>query len=595
MYTATLTNAAGCDSIATLNLTINNSTSGSESVTACNSYTWSANATTYTASGMYTATLTNATGCDSVATLNLTITTFASGTDVITACDSYTWIDGNTYTTSNNTATYTIVGGSVNGCDSIVSLDLTINNATSGSETVTACDTYTWSANATTYTTSGTYTATLTNAVGCDSVATLNLTINTATSGSESVTACDTYTWSANGTTYTTSGTYTATLTNAVGCDSVASLNLTINNITSGSESVTACDTYTWSANGTTYTTSGTYTATLTNAAGCDSIATLNLTINNSTSSSENVSACGSYTWSATGVTYTTGGSYTTTISSSNGCDSVVMLNLTLNAATTGSETVTACDFYTWPTNGTTYTTSGVYTTVLTNSVGCDSIVTLDLTINTPTSGTETATVCESYVWSADGNTYMTTGIYTAILTNSAGCDSIVTLDLTVLGLPTVGLSLTTNKFCETDPDVSLAGGSPAGGSYSGTGVSGGMFSPSTAGAGTYAIMYSYTDGNGCTATATDSITVQDCSGIDEVEGTVVSIYPNPTSGAVVLESKGAILEEVKVFDNAGKLIDIISLGSISGEIDLSDYATGVYQFQIKVGASIYWERIVKN
>ncbi|MFT5020697.1 MAG: hypothetical protein ACI9CU_002098, partial [Polaribacter sp.] len=53
-----------------------------------------------------------------------------SGTDTRTECNSYTWIDGNTFTTSNNSATFNIVGGAANGCDSLVTLDLTINNVT---------------------------------------------------------------------------------------------------------------------------------------------------------------------------------------------------------------------------------------------------------------------------------------------------------------------------------------------------------------------------------------------------------------------------------------------------------------------------------
>src|SRR5207253_1143667 len=97
-------------------------------------------------------------------------------------------------------------------------------------------------------TTSGTYTTTLVNANGCDSVATLNLTIKLSTSGSANVSACNTYTWSANGQTYNTSGSYTATLVNAAGCDSVATLNLTIKLSTSGSAIVSACNTYTCSA-----------------------------------------------------------------------------------------------------------------------------------------------------------------------------------------------------------------------------------------------------------------------------------------------------------------------------------------------------------
>jgi hypothetical protein len=57
---------------------------------------------------------------------NLITTRF--GTDTRTECNSYTWINGQTYTASNNTATFNIVNGAANGCDSLVTLDLTINN-----------------------------------------------------------------------------------------------------------------------------------------------------------------------------------------------------------------------------------------------------------------------------------------------------------------------------------------------------------------------------------------------------------------------------------------------------------------------------------
>ena len=70
VYTFTTTNASGCDSTATLNLTINNATSSTTDVTACDSYIGTA---LHTATGSYTFTTTNASGCDSTATLNLTI------------------------------------------------------------------------------------------------------------------------------------------------------------------------------------------------------------------------------------------------------------------------------------------------------------------------------------------------------------------------------------------------------------------------------------------------------------------------------------------------------------------------------------------
>ena len=125
-YTDLIHNSTGCDSIITVFLTITNSDSVSLTVTECDSYTWNTNGQTYTQSGQYTEILSNQSGCDSTVTLNLTINNSTTGIDVITACDSYTWIDGNTYTSSNNIATFTLVNSG--GCDSIVTLDLTINS-----------------------------------------------------------------------------------------------------------------------------------------------------------------------------------------------------------------------------------------------------------------------------------------------------------------------------------------------------------------------------------------------------------------------------------------------------------------------------------
>ena len=96
---------------------------------SCSPITW-IDGNTYssdTLGATYTYVGGSANGCDSIVTLDLTINASAQSTDVQTACDSYTWIDGNTYTASNNTATYVMPGGAANGCDSIITLDLTIN------------------------------------------------------------------------------------------------------------------------------------------------------------------------------------------------------------------------------------------------------------------------------------------------------------------------------------------------------------------------------------------------------------------------------------------------------------------------------------
>jgi hypothetical protein len=96
-------------------------------------------------------------------------------TDMQIHCNSYTWIDGNTYNSNNNSATFN-AGPAITGCDSIVRLDLIIKNSTTSTTDISACDNYDW--NGTNYTESGVYTHTTTNSVGCDSTATLNLTIN---------------------------------------------------------------------------------------------------------------------------------------------------------------------------------------------------------------------------------------------------------------------------------------------------------------------------------------------------------------------------------------------------------------------------------
>lgn len=91
--------------------------------TVCGSLVW--NGVSYDSTGVYRHYFQKPDGCDSVATLDLTILNSTSGTDVQTACDSFMWIDGSTYTSGNNTATHTLINAA--GCDSIVTLNLTID------------------------------------------------------------------------------------------------------------------------------------------------------------------------------------------------------------------------------------------------------------------------------------------------------------------------------------------------------------------------------------------------------------------------------------------------------------------------------------
>ena len=229
--------------------------------TTCGSYTW-IDGVTYTSSNntaMYTVPGGAANGCDSIVTLDLTVNNASTSTDVQTACDSYTWIDGVTYSANNNTAVHTIAAGAANGCDSIVTLDLTVNSASTSIDVQTACDSYTWidgitySANNNT----AVYTITAGAANGCDSTVTLDLTVNqvsdiTTTVNGATITSnntgATTYQWldcdsgmsiiqgeTANSYTATVNGNYAVQLTENGCVDTSACVTIVLSGITNHS------------------------------------------------------------------------------------------------------------------------------------------------------------------------------------------------------------------------------------------------------------------------------------------------------------------------------------------------------------------------
>lgn len=132
LYTGT-TGATGDPIVGTFNTSMyryqlsNINNSGTDTQVACDSLRWIDNIL-YTANNTTaTDTLTNFANGDSIVTLNLTIINSATGTDTRTECSPYAWIDGNIYTANNTTATFNLIGGAANSCDSLVTLDLAIN------------------------------------------------------------------------------------------------------------------------------------------------------------------------------------------------------------------------------------------------------------------------------------------------------------------------------------------------------------------------------------------------------------------------------------------------------------------------------------
>ena len=156
-------------------------------------------------------------------------------TDTHVQCDSLAWLDGNTYDSTNTTATHIIPNGAASGCDSIITLDLTINNTALSTDTYSECDSLAWIDGNTYFVNNNTATHTIPNgaASGCDSVITLNLTINQTAQSLDIRSECDSLAWIDGNTYFSSNNTATHTISNgaANGCDSTVTLNLTINSV----------------------------------------------------------------------------------------------------------------------------------------------------------------------------------------------------------------------------------------------------------------------------------------------------------------------------------------------------------------------------
>ena len=471
-------------------------------------------------------------------------------------------------------------------------LDLTISQSTAGVDAASSCASYTWPTSGSTYTTSGFYATTIPNAQGCDSTVTLDLTINNPYNMVQNIGSCTPYTWPATGMTYGTTGPQVANLTSVSGCDSTITLNLTISVSSSSEEDIVSCSAYTWPTTGLSYGTTGSYSTTLIGGSGCDSIVTLNLTVATASVSNSAVSICETYTWAANGTTYNSTGIYTASLVNSNGCDSTATLDLTIfNATPTVVTTISSCGSYTWAANGVTYSGGGLFTQGFVNVNGCDSIVQLDLTVNSPSTSFETTTSCNSYVWAADGMTYNTTGQYQTVLTNAGGCDSTLTLTLTIES-PDVSSSFVDELTMTAD----LAGATYAwvdcNDNYNIIAGEVGQTYTATAN-GDYAVIVTE---NGCSDTSA-CMNVNSVGIIESNFTTDLNVYPNPTGGDVTIDLGADYSNvEVRVTNALGQIIDLKKIGSASIVEMALDGARGTYILEITTDEGVMARvRVVKN
>lgn len=349
-------------------------------------------------------------------------------------------------------------------------------------------------------------------------------------------------------------------------------------------------------------------------------------------------------------------GSYTVVVTNQSGC-SALSSAIQVNVAGTEAEisvdgNPAICDgnavtlnsnvgaglSYQWQNNGSNIsgetsssyeaTVGGNYTVVITDANNCASTsqpitVTVGVTPDQPSPSVQgESSICEgsaveitypiaagiSYSWENLGElvpggdngtlTVSEAGEYVLTATNSANCAaSSIPVSISVNPLPTVSLSLNPDTICTKGVTLTLAGGAPAGGNYSGDYVENGLFtSPDFSESVT--ITYTYTDNNGCSNSADAILKVVDCVGLNDITDEFVAVYPNPALDFVTLQSSISLrTASIELLDASGRLVitTIDVLTDNTANIKLSNLAAGVYQVVVRNGDKVYTAKIVKT
>ncbi len=575
--------------------------------------------------------------------------TVCAGTSVTltgTGASTYSWSNGvvnGVPFVPASTTTYTLTGTDLSSCSATITQLITVNplptvtaNTTASavcagtSVTLTGggATTYTWTGLVTNGVgfipvSTATYTVTGTNSNGCTNTASVTVTVNplptvsantttSAVCAGNSVTltggGASTYAWSGGVTNAVSfvpvsTTTYTVTGTGANSCTNTATVTVTVNplpTVTANTTATAVCagnsvtltgggaSTYTWTGlvtNGVGFipASTATYTVTGTNVNGCVNTASVTVSVNPlptvTANSTANVVCAGNP------VTLTGGGatSYTWT-----------------GLVTDGVGFVPAA--------------SATYTVTGTDANSCTNTATITISVNplpTIVASANDSSICQnqSAVLSAiGGNTYLwnpgnivgavttvipvATTTYSVTGTDLNGCNGTGLVTINVNPLPTVTGTAASSVVCLNDAAVALTG-TPIGGAWTGTGVSASNFDPSVSGLGTFQLVYSYGDVNGCSSTATVGITVNACTGIlvQSLENGI-TVFPNPNNGKFILNSP-ITNGEILICDVLGEIVFSSTISNPISTIDLSAKANGIYFITVKTDKESFTQKIV--
>jgi len=426
----TLFDENGCDSIVNLALTVVTALTTDLEETICDGQSFEVGTESFSTTGDYSVTLMSSAGCDSIVSLDLTVVTALTTDLEETICDGESFEVGTE--SFSTTGDYSVTLMSSIGCDSIVSLDLTVVTALTTDLEETICEGQSFEVGTDSFSATGDYSVTLMSSIGCDSIVSLDLTVMTISTDLEEE-ICQGQTYEIGTESFSTTGNYSVTLTTNDGCDSIVNLDLEVLTFLTTNLEETICEGDSYTVGTESFSVTGDYTVNLVTDTGCDSIVNLDLDVLTFLTTNLDETICDGQSFEVGTESFNATGDYSVTLTSNTGCDSIVNLDLEVLSFLTTNLTETICDGDSFEVGTESFNATGDYSTTLMASTGCDSIVNLDLTVVTALVTELNEEICEGESFEIGTESFSDAGDYSVTMPSSAGCDSIVNLDLTVL------------------------------------------------------------------------------------------------------------------------------------------------------------------
>ncbi len=399
----------------------------------------------------------------------------------------------------------------------------------------------------------------------------------------ETTTVCNGETITLAGRTYDETGIYQEVIEND-NCIINIDLDLTVQP-TEHDVAVDLCDGDIFILGNQAYNSSGIYSYDFVSSLGCDSTVTVNLTIvDDFQPINQTIEICEGDSFEIGGNNYSEEGSYEVSWSTDSGCDSTVFLELLVNPVSSTTETGVLCqgEFFVFGTKN--YTQSGTYTNVFSSTDGCDSTVTLVLSIYPGTTEID-AVICEGTSYEFDGEFYTEPGTYQGILLSNSGCEIETTLHLEVVETITVETTIIDDEGNGLGGIIlQTLGGLPPYSYEWSNGVT--IEELHNLSPGIYDV--TVTDANGCSEEL--SIPVNFITAVEDLNTlTKVNIYPNPNTANnplnITLTSLNTQPIQIQLFTLLGEEVFNRNETIISGVNNLKlnlSLNTGIYFLKIK-------------